>query len=170
MTDSSFPDFDTMTPADFEKYLPEFFSNGDGHVSTDPRLQKFLANHPDCAALVRDLEAIADQARSLFETDPSDAVWTGIQDKLKDKIKDQSPEDDDFAIEDCGFARQCGDLRGDGLHAMGPVKPGAREELDAGALFAGLNAVAVEFELVEPAAAGRRDISLLGELRRDEVG
>jgi hypothetical protein len=84
MTEPDFPDFDTMTPADFEKYLPEFFANGDGHVSTDPRLQKFLKNHPDCAALVRDLEAIADQARSLFEPrDPGEAVWNNIQKKLK---------------------------------------------------------------------------------------
>ncbi|HEX3969477.1 MAG TPA: hypothetical protein VHW70_16020 [Edaphobacter sp.] len=85
MTHPGIPNFDTMTPADFEKYLPEFFANGDGHVSTDPRLQKFLRNNPDCAALVRDLEAIADQARSLFDLteQPSDSVWSGIQDKLK---------------------------------------------------------------------------------------
>jgi hypothetical protein len=95
MTDPKLPNFDTMTPADFEKYLPEFFANGDGHVSTDPRLQKFLKANPDCAALVRDLEAIADQARSLFElTDPSDAVWSGIQDKLKH----QNPDDDDLPV------------------------------------------------------------------------
>ena len=84
MNGSALPDFDTMTPADFEKYLPDFFANGDGHVSTDPRLQKFLKNNPDCAALVRDLEAIADQAKSLFEPrEPSDAVWTNIKKKLK---------------------------------------------------------------------------------------
>lgn len=95
MTDSNFPDFDTMTPADFENYLPEFFANGDGHVSTDPRLQKFLKNNPDCAALVRDLEAIADQARSLFApTEPSDALW----DKIKDKMNQQGSEDDDIAL------------------------------------------------------------------------
>ena len=95
MNDTTFPDFDTMTPADFEKYLPDFFANGDGHVSTDPRLQTFLRNNPDCAALVRDLEAIADQARSLFApSDPGDAVWTGIQDKLKH----QGSEDDDLII------------------------------------------------------------------------
>jgi hypothetical protein len=96
MTDSNFPDFDTMSPADFEKYLPEFFANGDGHVSTDPRLQKFLRNNPDCAALVRDLEAIADQARSLFDLteQPSDAVWSGIQDKLRQ----QGTDDDDLTI------------------------------------------------------------------------
>jgi hypothetical protein len=95
MTDPKLPNFDTMTPADFERYLPDFFANGDGHVSTDPRLQNFLRNNPDCAALVRDLEAIADQARSLFEpVEPSDAVWSGIQDKLKH----QGHEDDDSPI------------------------------------------------------------------------
>jgi hypothetical protein len=95
MNGSALPDFDTMTPADFEKYLPEIFANGDGRVSTDPRLQTFLKKNPDCAALVRDLEAIADQARSLFEpTDPGDAVWTGIQNKLKL----QGSEDDDRPV------------------------------------------------------------------------
>jgi hypothetical protein len=94
MTDQTdnFPDFDTMTPADFEKYLPDFFASGDGHVSTDPRLQTFLKNNPVCAALVRDLETIAETAKSLFEpVEPSDAVWNNIQNKLKQ----QSPDDDD---------------------------------------------------------------------------
>jgi len=102
MTESKFetrpntnmPDFDTMSPADFEQYLPDFFSNGDGHVSTDPRLQTFLAKNPDCAALVRDLEAIADTARSLFAPgyEPSDTVWSNIQTKLHQPNPD---EDDD---------------------------------------------------------------------------
>jgi hypothetical protein len=91
MTDSTFPDFDTMTPADFEKYLPDFFANGNGRVSTDPRLQTFLKNNPDCAALVRDLETIAEHAKSLFEpTEPSDALWG----KIKDKLEHEDPEDD----------------------------------------------------------------------------
>ena len=85
MTDPKLPDFDTMTPADFEKYLPELFANGDGHVSTDPRFQTFLRNNPVCAALVRDLESIAEHAKSLLEPsyEPSDAVWHGIEKKLK---------------------------------------------------------------------------------------
>ncbi len=88
-----FPDFDTMTPADFERYLPDFFANGDGHVSTDPRLQTFLANHPDCAALVRDLETIAEHAKSLFEPteEPSDTVWSNIQSKLKQEQEQAIP-------------------------------------------------------------------------------
>jgi hypothetical protein len=77
-------DFDNLTPAQFENYLPEFFADGRGSVSTDPRLQKFLGNNPDCATLVRDLETIAETARSLFEPveDPSDTVWSNIQSKL----------------------------------------------------------------------------------------
>jgi hypothetical protein len=96
MTDSNFPDFDTMTPADFEKYLPDFFANGDGHVSTDPRLQTFLKNNPVCAALVRDLETIAETAKSLLEPtyEPSETVWSGIQDKLKQ----QGPDDDNLDL------------------------------------------------------------------------
>ena len=54
-------------------------------------------------------------------------------------------EDDDFAVEDGLLARKGGDLGGDGLHAVRPVETGAREELDAKAFFAGLDAVAVEF-------------------------
>jgi hypothetical protein len=77
-------DFDNLTPAQFENYLPEFFAEGQGSVSNDPRLQKFLHSNPDCAALVRDLETIAETARSLFEPveDPSDSVWSNIQSKL----------------------------------------------------------------------------------------
>ena len=32
-----------MTPADFETYLPDFFANGDGHVSTGSPPPNFLA-------------------------------------------------------------------------------------------------------------------------------
>ena len=85
MNDFDFPNFDTMTPAEFESCLPELFANSNGSVSTDPRLQTFLRNNPDCAALVRDLETIAEHAKSLFEPDyePSDAVWDNIQNKLR---------------------------------------------------------------------------------------
>lgn len=75
-----------MTPAEFEQYLPELFASGEGgKVSEDPRLAKFLKANPDCAALVRDLETIAETAKNLFEPDqePSDAVWSNIANKLK---------------------------------------------------------------------------------------
>jgi predicted Abi (CAAX) family protease len=88
--------FDTLKPEEFERYLPELFANGDGKVSKDPRLQKFLARHPDCAALVSDLETIAEHARSLFEPvgDPSDKVWKNIQSKLS-RLDPEDPDDED---------------------------------------------------------------------------
>ena len=90
MSELSNVNFDTLTTAEFENYLPDLFASGDGKVSTDPRLTKFLAANPDCAALVRDLETIADTARSLFEpssedSEPSDDVWSNIASKLKDE-------------------------------------------------------------------------------------
>jgi hypothetical protein len=80
-------DFDTLKPEEFENFLPDLFATGNGKVSQDPRLTKFLAQHPDCAALVRDLETIAETARSLFEPvgDPSDQIWTNIQSKLREE-------------------------------------------------------------------------------------
>jgi hypothetical protein len=92
MTDTEFPNFDTMTPAEFEQCLPELFANSNGSVSTDPRLQTFLESNPDCAALVRDLETIAEHAKSLFAPDyePSDNVWNNIQSKLKEEHLDDN--------------------------------------------------------------------------------
>ena len=92
-------DFDSMKPEEFENVLPDLFANGDGKVSQDPRLQKFLAQNPDCAALVRDLETIAETARSLFEPvgDPSDKVWKNIQSKLLEEstLPDFEPDEDE---------------------------------------------------------------------------
>jgi hypothetical protein len=80
-------DFDSMTVAEFEQYLPELFASGEtGRLSEDPRLANFLAANPDCAALVRDLETIAETAKSLLvpeENEPSDEVWDNIAKKLK---------------------------------------------------------------------------------------
>ena len=80
--------FDTLKPEEFENYLPELFATGNGKVSEDPRLKDFLARNPDCAALVSDLETIAETARSLFAPmdDPSDKVWSNIQSKLKQDL------------------------------------------------------------------------------------
>ncbi|MGI4828411.1 MAG: hypothetical protein ACRYFU_09520 [Janthinobacterium lividum] len=86
MNDLANIDFNHMTPAEFEQHLPELFLAG-GKISTDPRLKQFFDTNPDCAALVRDLETIADTARSLFEPthDPSDAVWSNIASKLQEE-------------------------------------------------------------------------------------
>ena len=79
-------DFDSLKPEEFEHILPDLFASDSGKVSQNPRLQKFLAANPDCAALVSDLETIAEHARSLFDPthDPSDSVWSNIASKLKD--------------------------------------------------------------------------------------
>lgn len=96
MNDLNAINFDTMKPEEFESVLPDLFASGTGKVSQDPRLAKFLAANPDCAALVRDLETIAEHARSLFEPvdDPSDAVWSGIQSKLREETGVSFENDD----------------------------------------------------------------------------
>ena len=88
MNGPGYIDFDNLKPEEFEQYLPDLFANADGKVSQDPRLQRFLAEHPDCAALVSDLETIAEHARSLFEpvSEPSHQVWSNIQSKLRDEV------------------------------------------------------------------------------------
>ena len=95
-------DFDSMKPEEFENVLPDLFANGDGKVSQDPRLQKFLALNPDCAALVRDLETIAETARSLFEPvgDPSDKVWKNIQSKLREEAALPDAEADEDEVKE----------------------------------------------------------------------
>jgi hypothetical protein len=86
MIDSEF-NFDTMTQAEFEERLPDLFANPTGKVSEDPRLQTFFTEHPDAVALVRDLESIAEHARSLFEPvhEPSDDLWAKIQSRMGDE-------------------------------------------------------------------------------------
>ncbi len=83
-----------MTLPEFEQRLPEFFATGTGRISDDPRLEAFLLENPDSAALVRDLEYIAKAAKDLLdaehEIEPSDTVWKKIQSELG-----TSSEDDD---------------------------------------------------------------------------
>jgi len=97
VSDISDLNFDSMTPQEFEQYLPELFAMGEsGRLSENPRLATFLSRNPDCAALVRDLETIAETAKGLFESDeqePSDAVWSNIASKLN-----QDPGDMDEPV------------------------------------------------------------------------
>jgi hypothetical protein len=85
MTNIQNLNIDTMSLAEFETYLPDFFAIYDGHISDNPIFAKFLSANPDCAALIRDLEYIAATAKSLFEPteEPSDAIWGNIQSKLQ---------------------------------------------------------------------------------------
>ena len=89
MSDLTNVNFNDMTPAEFEQHLPDLFLAG-GKLSEDPRLAKFLQANPDCAALVRDLETIAETAKSLFEPthETSDAVWSNIASKLREEAAD----------------------------------------------------------------------------------
>jgi hypothetical protein len=96
MTQSS----EKMTLAEFEQRLPEFFATGTGSISDDPRLQAFLLENPDAAALVRDFEAIVEAAKGLFEVDdaePSDAVWKNIQSGLESVSIDSGTTADGIA-------------------------------------------------------------------------
>ena len=85
MKDLATTNLDKMTPAQFEEFLPELFEAGGGKISEDPRFTIFFQANPNCAALVHDLETIAEQAKSLFEPthEPSDAVWSNIASKLQ---------------------------------------------------------------------------------------
>src|SRR5215472_16079390 len=50
---------------------------------------------------------------------------------------------------------------------MGPVQPGARQQLHRAAVEPGHHTVAVIFDFVQPAVAVRRRVDQLRELRRD---
>ena len=87
MSEGASIDFKNMTPASFEEHLPDLFASAEGKLSEDARLAEFFSGNPDCAALVRDFETIAETARSMFEPthEPSDAVWSNIASKLKEE-------------------------------------------------------------------------------------
>jgi hypothetical protein len=94
MRDLNTANLDNLTVAEFEAYLPELFAAGGGKITENPRFKNFLSANPDCAALVSDLETIAEHAKSLFEPgggeagggmEPSDAVWSNIASKLKEE-------------------------------------------------------------------------------------
>lgn len=68
-----------MSCAEFQQRLPELFESGQD-LENDPH----LASCENCAALVRDLRYIAQQAKLLLPIhDPSPQVWNNIQSALK---------------------------------------------------------------------------------------
>lgn len=86
---------EAMTAQEFEEHLPEFFATNMGRISDDPRLHRFLIDNPASAALVRDLQYIAEAARQLLEPvqeEPSAGVWHNIQSKLKLAASGEEPE------------------------------------------------------------------------------
>jgi hypothetical protein len=76
-------DVKVLDCAEFQEQLPQMFAI-EGELEERPELRAHLATCTNCAALVRDLEYIAEQARLLLEPthDPSPDVWSNIQSKL----------------------------------------------------------------------------------------
>lgn len=69
----------TMTCAEFQETLPELFE-----AHADLNAHEHLKSCENCAALVRDLEYIASQAKLLLPMhDPSPAVWDNIQQAIR---------------------------------------------------------------------------------------
>jgi hypothetical protein len=69
----------TMNCADFQDRLPELFESG-----KEVSAEEHLATCENCAALVRDLQYIASQAKLLLPIqDPSPEVWKSIQAALE---------------------------------------------------------------------------------------
>jgi hypothetical protein len=77
-----------MTCAEFQETLPELFES-----QSDPAGHEHVKSCENCAALVRDLEYIASQARLLLPIhDPSPAVWDHIQQAIRrDKPEPPAP-------------------------------------------------------------------------------
>jgi predicted anti-sigma-YlaC factor YlaD len=74
----------TMTCAEFQDALPELFES-----QADLSGHEHLKSCENCAALVRDLQYIASQARLLLPIhDPSPAVW----DQIQQAIQQEKPE------------------------------------------------------------------------------
>ena len=77
------------------------------------------------------------------------------------------PDAAELAIE-IGLARgERRDRLGDRRIFVGPVEPGACQQLDRTAIEPGHHAVAVIFDFVQPLVAPRRRFDQLRELRRD---
>lgn len=69
----------TMTCAEFQDSLPDLFE-----AHAEMAAQDHLKTCDNCAALVRDLEYIASQAKLLLPMhDPSPAVWDNIQQAIR---------------------------------------------------------------------------------------
>jgi hypothetical protein len=79
MMNGRFKSGKTMDCAEFQNRLPELFESG-----KDLSGEEHLKTCENCAALVRDLEYIAEQARLLLpQHDPSPGVWSNIQSAIQ---------------------------------------------------------------------------------------
>ena len=79
-----------MTCAEFQEHMPELY--GAGHSLS---AHEHVQNCENCAALVRDLEYIAEQARFLLPIhDPSPKVWENISASIFPEGSSERGEDD----------------------------------------------------------------------------
>jgi hypothetical protein len=86
MTDTGRPEIN-MTCAEFQERLPELFE-----TRTDLSAEEHLKTCENCAALVRDLEYIAQQAKLLLPIhDPSPTVWNNIRTAIRSEPGKESP-------------------------------------------------------------------------------
>jgi hypothetical protein len=75
-----------MTCADFQERLPELFE-----TKADLSADEHLKTCENCAALVRDLEYIAQQAKLLLPIhDPSPGVWENIRTAIRNEESSKS--------------------------------------------------------------------------------
>ena len=80
MTPTS-PRANDMNCAEFQERLPEMFE-----THADPNAEEHLKTCENCAALVRDLEYIAQQAKLLLPIhDPSPMVWDNIRTAIRNE-------------------------------------------------------------------------------------
>lgn len=76
-----------MECVEFQDRLPELFESG-----KDLSREEHLKTCENCAALVRDLEYIAQQAKLLLPLhDPSPNVWDNIQSAIQRDDKNDAP-------------------------------------------------------------------------------
>jgi hypothetical protein len=71
----------SMNCAEFQEKLPELFESG-----INVSREEHVLDCENCAALVRDLEYIASQAKLLLPIhDPSPSVWDNIQSAIRNE-------------------------------------------------------------------------------------
>lgn len=71
----------TISCAEFQEQFPNLFASGENGAPQNPVLTAHLHSCDNCAALLRDLQYIADQASLLLTPthEPSEAVWDKIR-------------------------------------------------------------------------------------------
>jgi hypothetical protein len=89
----------SMSCAEFQQQLPDLFATRDHLIADDSPRYRHLETCVTCAALVRDLEYIAEQAALLLkpiEEEPSDKVWKKIQEGIAVE-RGTTPKGDTFS-------------------------------------------------------------------------